>query len=283
MKFLTGLLCAVISLNQALPAHGASLAYVEWSSAKDTDQQKQAYMAFDDQKKTAWCSGPNAVGDQLVAGFLDKQVVDEIGFIVGAVDKKGALDKSRARIQELRVSDGLTQQLLQFKDKADLQFVHINPALNSRRITFSIEKVFFGARRSSPVCISSIILRKSGRTLNAAKTATTIRLLKKNNLSLLHLWIDAPGAPERYLTFSLDGRFSWIFAPILEGKPAKIKGHWSRKGDTLYLSPNRGKSASLKMSLGRVADGDQVFQQLLIEGKAPHPSLAATYQTGGKE
>jgi len=85
------------------------------------------------------------------------------------------------------------------------------------------------------------------------------------------------------LTFSLDGRFSWVFAPILEGKPAKIKGHWNRKGDKLYLIPDHGKSASLKISLGRVADGDQIFQQLLIEGKAPHPSFSATYQTGSKQ
>ena len=283
MKLFTSCLFVVLSINYALPAQAKNLAYVDWSRSMNDDPKYSGYKAFDDQKKTAWCSGPDGVSDQLTAGFLGDQIVDEIGIIVGAVDKNGALDQSRARVRELRVSDGLTQQVLRFADKPGLQFVRINPALNAQRMTFTVEKVFFGERRSSPVCISSIVLRKSGSKLNGAKTAARIRSLKSNKQALLHLWVDSPGAPERYLTFSLDGRFSWVFAPILEGKPAKIKGHWNRKGDKLYLIPDHGKSASLKISLGRVADGDQIFQQLLIEGKAPHPSFSATYQTGSKQ
>lgn len=283
MKLFTTCLFVALFFGSAPEAQAKELAYVDWSRSMGEDPEYWGYKAFDDQKQTAWCSGPDGVGDVLTAGFLGDQIVDEIGVIAGAVDKKGVLDKSKARVRELRVSDGLTQQIFQLADKPGLQFVRINPALNAQRMTFTVEKVYFGERRSSPVCISSIVLRKSGTKLNGSKTAARIRGLKKNKQALLHLWMDAPGAPERYLTFSMTGRFSWVFAPILEGKPAKIKGHWNRKGDKLYLIPDHGKSASLKISLGRVADGDRIYQQLLIEGKAPHPKFSATYQAGGKE
>jgi len=142
MKLFTSCLFVVLSINYALPAQAKNLAYVDWSRSMNDDPKYSGYKAFDDQKKTAWCSGPDGVSDQLTAGFLGDQIVDEIGIIVGAVDKNGALDQSRARVRELRVSDGLTQQVLRFADKPGLQFVRINPALNAQRMTFTVEKVF---------------------------------------------------------------------------------------------------------------------------------------------
>lgn len=259
-------------------ASAGELAYVEWTRSFDQGTKSWGYNAFDDREQSVWCSGPDGVGDQLVVGLIGNQKIDEVGLIIGAVDKKGVLDTTRARVKALRVSDGRTQQLLSFADKPSLQLVRINPALNSKRLTFKVEDVYFGARRSDPVCISSIVLRKGGSVINNARVGSKMRAIKPAEAELLHLWVDAPGAPERYLTFGLDGTFSWVYAPILEGKPAKITGHWKRKGDSLRLSPSRGKSLSLKMSFGRVADGEQVFSQLVIEGKGPHPAFAATYQ-----
>lgn len=276
MRMHNGLvLVPALLLGGALRA--GDVAYVEWSRAEADEPKRWGYAAFDGDENTAWCSGPDGVGDVLTLGFVGDQKVDEVGLVVGA-RQKGELDKSRSRVRELEVSDGRTKQLLVFKDKPELQSIKIKPALDSQRMTFAVQNVHVGEGRTAPVCIAEIVLRHRGAALTGDTIQGTIRSLPRSRQPLLHLWIDQVGAPERYLTLGMDGSFLWVYEPILEGKRARLQGTWSVAGNKLAFKASNGKAGSVSYRLDKVADGDVVFEQLVLEGEGPHEAFAATYQ-----
>jgi len=264
-------------------AEAAEVAYVEWTSAYSEGLPADwGYNAFDGKTGTAWCSSDDPGTEMLTLGFLGEQPVTEIGVIVGAI-QKGALDKSRARLRELEISDGINKISLRFKDKPTMQMVKIRPTLKSQRLRFRIVETYPGERRSAPVCVSELKLKNGNASVTGDVVGRQLRSLSRPKQRLLHLWIDQPGAPERYLTFGISGKFSWVYKPYLEGKPAKMHGAWHLSGSRLTLTPSYGKAATLNMSLDRIADGDQVINQLTLQGEGPHTAFPATYQSGAVE
>ncbi|MFH1810793.1 MAG: hypothetical protein ABIJ09_18770 [Pseudomonadota bacterium] len=271
----------VLGLLLCGPVWAGEVAYVDWTRAESDDLKHSGYAAFDGDESTAWCSGPDGVGDVLTLGFIGTQKVDEIGVIVGLL-AKGELDKNSSRLRELEVSDGKTKQILVFKDKPTVQSIKIQPAQDSQRMTFSVANVFAGERRSSPVCITEIVLRHKGRALTGDVLKANIRGLNSTRQPLVHLWVDQPGAPERYLTLGMDGTFLWVHAPILEGKRVRLQGTWSASANKITFKASSGKSGTVTYRMDRVADGDNVFSQLVLEGEGLHEAFAATYQTTSK-
>lgn len=259
-------------------ATAGEVAYVEWSSSSSGEAPSDwGYNAFDGKAGSAWCSSGDPSGEMLTLGFIGAQQVDEIGIIVGALNA-GKLDKSRSRVRELEISDGMTKQTLVFRDRSKMQTIKLRPALKSQKMTFTVTMMFAGERRSSPVCISEILLKSRSKEITGDTLGRSLRGVTGTKQKLLHLWIDQPGAPERYLTFGLDGSFLWVYEPILDGKRARISGKWQLSGSRLVLSPKRSKPVTLKVSHGRVADGDSVYNQLVLDGTGPHDSFPGTYQ-----
>lgn len=274
-------LAAVLLLAPGVSAQ--DVAYVEWTS--DGSEGKPGawgYNAFDGREGTAWCSAGDGVGETLTVGFIGKQKVSEIGVIVGALSK-GQLDKGRARLRQLTVSDGRTKLTLSFRDTPDLQFVKFKPQLDSEKMTFQVADVFHGAERGAPICISEIRLKRGSSEITGVSVGQRVRSLTTPKQRLLHLWVDQPGAPERYLVFSMDGTFRWVYAPILEGKGTRIFGEWYVNGSQLTLKSRAGTSGHYKIRHQRVDDGDQTHGQLVIEGSGLHDMIPGTYQRSTAE
>lgn len=273
----------VAAMAMAPVGQAAEVAYVEWSSAYSEGLPADyGFNAFDGKTSTAWCSSDDPGSEKLTLGFIGDQSVTEIGLVVGAI-RKGKLDKSRARLKEIQISDGYNKITLPFRDKPEMQTVKIRPTLKSSRMTFKIVDTYPGSRRSSPVCISEIRLKKGGISVTGDSVGRQVRSMPTPRRKMLHLWIDQPGAPERYLTFSMSGNFLWVFKPILEGKPSKIYGTWHHSGNRLTLKTRSGKATTMKVSVDRIADGDQVIQQLTLDGDGPHSKFAGTYQVTSDE
>jgi len=135
-----------------------------------------------------------------------------------------------------------------------------------------------GEDRSAPLCISEIVLKRFGGAVTGDVLGTKIRALTRPKQALVHAWVDQPGAAERYLTLGLGGTFLWVYEPNLGGKPVRLSGTWSTFGERISFVPKTGKPATLKLRQDRVASGDKVFEQLVLEGTGPVENFAGTYQ-----
>jgi len=260
------------------PAAAAEPAFVEWSSAFSEGLPADwGYNAFDGKDGTAWCSAENPGTETLTIGFIGEQEVTDVGVIIGALTK-GKLDATRGRVHEMIVSDGQSKITLNFQDKPGLQMSKLNPTLIGSKITFTMSMAYPGEERSSPICVSEIALRSNGAAVTGDAMGTKIRALTRPKAALVHTWVDQPGAAERTLTFGLGGNFHWTYEPNLGGKPVRLYGTWSLNGDRLYLVPKIGKPASLKFRQDRVANGEKVFEQIVLDGTGPVENFAGTYQ-----
>lgn len=235
------------------------------------------YNAFDGRENTSWCSAGDPINEVLSIGFIGDQEVTELGLIVGAVNK-GQLDKSKARVRVLEVSDSRTKLELTFRDQPELQMQKFQPPLDSPKITFRVRSVYQGTERGDPVCISEIRLKNGASSITGEVLGRDIRSLSASKQALLNLWLDVPGAPERYLTLGLKGSFLWSYRPNLEGKRATARGTWTGKGNWITLTPTRGKAGSFRIRVQKIADGDRVSRQMVITGEGVHPNFPATYQ-----
>jgi len=263
----------------AHPAAAAEPAYVDWSSSFSEGLPADwGYNAFDGKDGTAWCSAENPGVETLTIAFIGEQEVTDVGVIVGALNK-GKLDSTRGRVHEMIVSDGQSKITLSFQDKPGLQLSQLNPTLIGSKITFTMSMAYPGEERSSPLCVSEIALRANGAAVTGDALGTKIRSLTRPKAALVHTWVDQPGAAERTLIFGLGGNFLWTYEPNLGGKgPVKLFGTWSLNGERLYLVPKSGKPASLKFRQDRVASGDKVFEQIVLDGTGPVENFPGTYQ-----
>lgn len=264
----------VAALFTALAASGAradALAYIEASSELDDGKPASfAYNLVDGKDTTAWCAKPNpAGGDRLVFGFTKPVTISEIGIVVGAV-KSGALDKRRHRAREIVVSDGRVERTLKMKDTVEMQKVKLNPPAKGRMLVVEVRQTYAG-EPGTPVCIGEIHL-KGGRNYTGGDLARQVRSLPTPARRLLHAWVDEVSAPERSLTFALDGSFTYDYAPLMEGKPVRMRGKWKAGHRTVTLE-FRSKTYHLKKVLSQI-DGDEgVSEQLTLSGEGPHPSM----------
>jgi hypothetical protein len=113
--------------------------------------------------------------------------------------------------------------------------------------------------------------------MTGASVAGKLRALNTPSKRLLHEWLDDPSAPTRTLRFDVDGTFSYRFEPLLEGKPARVRGKWVASGGSVTLEVG-GKSFRLSSQITRVDEGDGQTVELTLGGDPPHPSMAFSYR-----
>lgn len=266
---------AAAVVSTAGPAAAQSLAFVEASSELDNGRPRSyAYNLVDGKDTTAWCSKPNPGAEKITFGFTKRATVTEIGVVVGAV-KGGKIDKRRHRAAQIVVSDGRMERILPMRDEPGMQKVKLNPPAKGRMLVVEVRELHMG-EAGTPVCVGEIFL-KGGHVYTHSKIGREVRSLSTPARRMLHTWVDDVGAPERLLTFALNGKFYYEYTPLMEGKPIKLIGDWraSHRGLTLEW---RGKKYHLKKRLTDIEGDFGASKQLTIQGKAPHSSLISDYQ-----
>jgi hypothetical protein len=134
-----------------------------------------------------------------------------------------------------------------------------------------------GSSPEAPLCVAEVVLRHKDNAMTGAQIATKVRALNTPQRRLLHEWLDDVSAPQRTLLFNLDGTFSYRYEPLLEGKPAKVRGKWSAVDRSITFEGG-GKTWRAESRLTKVDEGDVHTVELVISGDVPHPSMAATYR-----
>lgn len=268
---------ALVVLALPSAAWAEDIAFVEASSELDDGKPAtNAYNAVDGKDTTAWCTKKDdATGAVLSFGFDQAVTVTHIGLVVGAI-KGTELDRTTKRARIVYVADVEHRVEAKFKDDATMQILELKPPAKGKRIVVEFPGAYDGAP-DAPLCIGEVLLRHGGTPMTGASVAAKVRALNTPSKRLLHEWLDDVSAPARTLLFNIDGTFTYRFEPLLEGKPAKLRGKWTATNGAVTLTIGE-KSWRVETRVTKVDDGDEHTVELVLSGDPPHPSMAGTFR-----
>jgi hypothetical protein len=261
----------------AVPALAEDIAFVEASSELDDGRPATSmYNAVDGKDTTAWCSKKDDAAPILSFGFDQPVTVTHIGLVVGGL-KGTELDKAKKRARIVYVGDVEHRVEAKLRDDPAMQVLELSPPAKGKRIVVEFPGAYDGATPDAPLCISEVVLKHKDSAMTGAQIAGKMRALNTPSKRLLHEWLDDPSAPTRTLLFNLDGTFTYTFEPLLEGKPAKLRGKWTAVDHAITLDIG-GKTFRLESRLTTIDDGDEHTVELVLSGDPPTPSMNATYR-----
>ncbi len=248
-------LLAVSSLLMPAVASADNLAYVRASS-----QHKRAKAAsdfhpinlLDDDPATIWCEGADGMGEgeEVYVFFKKPQKIDRV--VVGPAANSGRL------IQILRISDGDNVVRINLGDRYVEQL--FSPPMRGDKFVLSIVQVGEPSPASKlgedVACLSDVMLYFKDKPFGGKLAPSALRYDKMRD-RILGQWSGEPlGAPEKLITFAIDGTWSWQFQPLMSGKPQRLFGEYRFRGNRLLMR---------KGETGRWADVMFKHQQIEVK------------------
>lgn len=216
-------------------ARADPLAYVRASSQHKSKDAATFHPInlLDDDPATIWCEGADGVGEgeELRIFFKRPQKIDRV--IVGPTPKTGR------RILVVQITDGINTIRVRLDDNAYVEQAFSPPMKGSKYVITIVQvggpnKV--GAEVPADVaCLADMLLFLKKRPFGG-RTALSSFHYNKHRDQILGPWNGGPlGAPEKFITFALDGSWSWSFEPLMGGRPKKMKGEYRFRGNRLLL------------------------------------------------
>lgn len=273
---------AAFGVLAAGSARAEDVAFVEASSELDDGKPATSvYNAVDGKDTTQWCAAADGSNNPVLSFGFDQAVTVTHIAIVVAPPKGEGIDKQNKRARVVTVGDLGHRVEARFKDAGGVQVLELTPPVKGRRVVVEVLETWDGASPSAPLCIAEVTLKGKGTEMTGPQIATKLRSLSTPARRLLHEWLDDPSAPTRTLLFNVDGTFTYKFEPILEGKPAKLRGKWTAWDRGIKLE-TLGKTFTVQSRLTKIDEGGEATVELVISGDAPHPSMAATFRPAPK-
>ncbi len=229
-----------------LVAHAARAApSVGWVRAtgqldSSTPGQYTPLNLLDGQPSTVWCTrDADALSESLAFGFAEPVALTRLDVTTGnAASNETFHAFSRVRKLLLRGPDGTAT--LSVEDKLEAQTVQLAKPLHGKNFTLEVLDTYSAEDPLAPACLADVI-PFAGATALAGPVLRTRLDYQPLKAAVLGLWYGGPeGAPDRTLTFFLDG--SWRSAPEGSGKGKPSSGKWWTKTGQLWLTlPGAGK------------------------------------------
>lgn len=257
------------------------LAYLHSTSNENGEAPSTwGFNAVDGKPTTAWCTGgEEPKGQMIILGFAKQETITHIAVIPGAMGSGDALDKGRARVSELEINNGQEKRNIVLQDDAKPQELELHPPMQARQLALVIKDVRPAEGGKHAACLAEVMLRNGANQLTGDVVARQVRGVARNKLALTGPWVDEPSAPERYLTLAMDGTFTWVYEPLMEGNPATLKGEWDLANGRLMLKPKGApKPVALRLEREKVAGRKGTVDQLTLDGDGGHEKLAGNYQ-----
>ncbi|MFY2560191.1 NADase-type glycan-binding domain-containing protein [Corallococcus terminator] len=235
---------AFLLLASAAPAAStAPPGYAQAADYLERERQPERYSPLhllDGRDTTAWCA-TGATPAPVTIGFKDVVTIDEVRVYTGDGTDKAAY-KAHARAKKLTLTSVDSAKSLKVEDKRGLQAVPISPALTGNRFTLEVAERFPGADEGAPVCVTDLIFYSGGKALNGTWLAPRLRY-DSRLAPLLGTWFSGmSGAPDRFLSFYVDGTYRFAHEPLEGGEPSTVTGTYALSGSRLTLEvPKRGK------------------------------------------
>jgi hypothetical protein len=247
-------LLALGALGVARPALAADpLAYVRSSSHHERDAKGAPYHPIhllDDKPDTIWCEGAEGLGEgeEVWMFFKRAQKVDRV--VVQPTPKTGRL------IERITISDGRNTVPIDLTG-GPVEQTFATP-MRGEKYTIAIDRV--GGPNSSGAavgpsvaCIGDVMLyfRKSAFGGKAKPASFTYDAAKDR---ILGAWNGEPlGAPEKSLTFTIDGTWTWRYDPLMGRGNKKVSGQYRfRTGRLLMRKGESGRWSDMRFEYRRV-------------------------------
>ncbi len=273
---LTGILAALLVVPFQAEA-AEPLAYVRASSQNARAKSAKLHHPLnllDDDPETIWCEGAEGVGEGQEVRFFFKRS-QRIDRIVIAP----ALATGR-KIQVVRVSDGVNSVKIPISDAIVEQ--PLRRPMRGKTYTITIEQVG-GPNSGSDLnddvaCLGDVLLYLGKRLFGGRLPEDKLRYDPVRD-KVLGRWSGEPfGAPEKFITFALDGTWEWLYEPLLEGRKARVTGEYRFRGNRLLMRVGEtGRWADMRFEYGRKkvdsqigapqGDYDTIFLNDSLKGK----------------
>jgi hypothetical protein len=251
-----GVATAVVFLGlSALRAD--TLAYVRASSQYQRDKATEGFHVLnllDDDRETIWCEGSDGTGEgeEIRFYFKSPQKIDRI--VVTPTPLSGR------RISRLRVSDGTNSANIDLDDATTVQVQPLKKSMEGTTFIVTITEVaepLKGSKLPDTVaCLADVLFYYKNKLFGGKMTPDKFSYDRQRD-KILGRWSGEPlGAPERFLTFAIDGSWEWTFVPMLGGKSEKVNGEYRFRGDRLLM--RRGET-------GRWADVNFKYKRVVAD------------------
>ena len=256
----TMLLLAVGNLclqsQTAYASHEDALAYITASSEQRDPAHPGHFKPInllDNDPATLWCEAAAGTGEgqEIHLSFKTPQTVDHVKVTRAAVGHQ---------VMEVRLSNGSqTVQVPVGTSEAD-STVELETPLSGKEFTFVLGTVQeSGQAAKQPTCLADITLLHGTHPLYEASQSGNSDDRTKNRL--LGTWNASPlGAPESVLTFNLDGTWTWLHEPLLEGERRVLEGTYQvHQGQLRMRLKNQSRWTAVSMHLHEVLiDADEM-------------------------
>lgn len=250
---------AAALLAPALALAAEPLAYVRASSQNGRSKSARDHHPLnllDDDQATVWCEGADGVGESEEIRFYFKKP-QRIDRIVVAP----ALDSGR-KVDVVRVSDGVSSVKIPISDLIVEQ--PLRRPMRGKTFTVTIEQVggpnANSALTDDVACLADVLLYQGKRLFGGRLPANKLRYNTMRD-QVLGRWSGEPfGAPEKFLTFALDGTWEWNFEPLLEGTKERVTGEYRFRGNRLLMRIGEtGRWADMRFKYDRKkVDPDEI-------------------------
>ncbi len=237
------LLASLLFATAAHAAPNVPPGYVQTADWLDRTSQPERYgplNVLDGRDSTAWCASGESPA-AFTFGFKEIVAVDEVRVYTGDGTDRAAF-KARARARKLTLTGVKDARSVSVEDKRGLQSVPLKPALRGARFTLEVADRFPGAKDDAPVCVTDIIFYSGGKPLNGTWLAPKLRY-NARLAPLLGTWFGGlKGAPHRFLSFYLDGTYSFTEEPLEGEVSSTVSGAYTLSGEKLTLEvPSHGR------------------------------------------
>lgn len=265
-------LARFLFLAAASPALAAqpSVGYAQAPDYLEKDSHPERYHPLnllDGRDTTVWCSPEGGNSGPLTIGFKGVATVDEVRLYTGNGSAREAF-KANARAKKLTLQGKESARGFTVEDKRGTQTVPLNPAISGAWFTLQVVDTFPGAEPNAPVCLTDIVFYSEGQPLNGPKLAPKLKY-EARTAPLLGTWYAGhEGAPDRFLSFYVDGTYQFVHEPLDGEEPTTLTGTYTVSGTKLTLElPKKGKVPV--RFLREEAEGASGGHTLTLEGELP--------------
>ncbi|MBN1206581.1 MAG: hypothetical protein JXB05_16970 [Myxococcaceae bacterium] len=223
---------------------------------------------LDGRDSTVWCA-PEGDGARarMTIGFKGVARVDEVRIYTGNGSARETF-KAYGRAKRIILEGKDSARSFTLEDKRGLQLVPLSPPVSGGWLTLEVVDTFPGSEPQAPVCITDVIFYSGGKPLNGTKMAPRLKY-DARTAPLLGTWFAGhEGAPDRFLSFYVDGTYRFVLEPLGEGEPRVLTGGFTASGSRLALELPRKGRASVRFRREQ-AEGAAGGHTLILEGDLP--------------
>ncbi|RKG78260.1 discoidin domain-containing protein [Corallococcus sp. CA049B] len=265
------LACLLLVSPTVLAAAPAAPGYAQAEAWLEKEARPDHYVPLnllDGRDTTVWCAEGEKPSHVFI-GFKEPVTLDEVRVYTGDGTSRDAF-KANGRVRKFTLTSVDASRSVTVQDKRGLQAVPLSQPLFGARFILEVADRFPGAKEDSPVCLTDLVLYSGGKPLNGPALATRYKY-DARVAPLVGTWFGGhEGAPERFLSFFVDGTWRFSLEPLETPEPTTVvSGTYTVSGNKVTLDiPKKGK-VTARFERTSPGEGPKAAAALSLDGTLP--------------